>query len=161
MLAIGVFIFAWTLASLAAVAFQCGLPKPWEVFTLHCYNIVRENFCVIRNFPWLLMCYIGTLLDCLLHYRYDDGCYYRNAVCQSGRISQDSAFEENCGSRLLSAAHSRHWRRTGSLGVPVPYLAAQQPSLPLMDTTNHHPNPGLSEYCDGLYTVCARFLRNV
>ena len=39
-LAIGIFIFAWTLASLATVAFQCGLPKPWEVLTLHCYNIV-------------------------------------------------------------------------------------------------------------------------
>jgi hypothetical protein len=39
-LAIGIFILTWTLASLAVVAFQCGLPKPWEILTLHCYNIV-------------------------------------------------------------------------------------------------------------------------
>lgn len=42
-LAIGIFIFAWTLASIAAVAFQCGLPKPWETLTLHCYNIVSRT----------------------------------------------------------------------------------------------------------------------
>ena len=39
-LIIGIFILMWTVASLAAVAFQCGLPKPWEVLTLHCYNLV-------------------------------------------------------------------------------------------------------------------------
>lgn len=39
-LAIGIFILAWTIASLATVAFQCGLPKPWEVLTLHCFNVV-------------------------------------------------------------------------------------------------------------------------
>ena len=44
-LAIGIFIIAWTLASLAAVAFQCGLPKPWEVLTLHCYNLVCLFLC--------------------------------------------------------------------------------------------------------------------
>ncbi|KAJ4349678.1 uncharacterized protein N0V89_008295 [Didymosphaeria variabile] len=42
-LAIGFFILAWTLASLAAIAFQCGLPKPWEIFTLHCYNTVSRT----------------------------------------------------------------------------------------------------------------------
>jgi hypothetical protein len=37
---LGIFIIAWTLASLLAVAFQCGLPRPWEMLTLHCYNSV-------------------------------------------------------------------------------------------------------------------------
>jgi len=36
----GIFVLAWTLISVIAVAFQCGLPRPWEVFTLHCYNSV-------------------------------------------------------------------------------------------------------------------------
>ncbi|KAF2117181.1 hypothetical protein BDV96DRAFT_19997 [Lophiotrema nucula] len=36
--ALGIFILAWTSASLIAVAFQCGLPRPWEILTLHCYN---------------------------------------------------------------------------------------------------------------------------
>jgi hypothetical protein len=39
-LGFGVFILVWTLASLVAVAFQCGLPRPWEVLTLHCYHSV-------------------------------------------------------------------------------------------------------------------------
>lgn len=38
-----IFVIAWTLASLGAVAFQCGLPKPWEVFTLHCFNVVSSQ----------------------------------------------------------------------------------------------------------------------
>lgn len=42
-LCFGIFVLAWTLASLAAVAFQCGLPKPWEVLTLHCYNSVSAD----------------------------------------------------------------------------------------------------------------------
>ena len=37
----GIFVIAWTLASLAAVAFQCSLPRPWEMMTLRCYNKVR------------------------------------------------------------------------------------------------------------------------
>lgn len=39
-LGIGIFIAVWSLGSLIAVAFQCGLPKPWEMMTLHCYNSV-------------------------------------------------------------------------------------------------------------------------
>ena len=41
-LAFALFILAWTFASLAAVAFQCGLPKPWEMLTLHCYSTVSR-----------------------------------------------------------------------------------------------------------------------
>ena len=39
-LGFGIFVLAWTLISIVAVAFQCGLPRPWEVLTLHCYNSV-------------------------------------------------------------------------------------------------------------------------
>ncbi|KAF2732505.1 hypothetical protein EJ04DRAFT_412911, partial [Polyplosphaeria fusca] len=47
--AFGIFILAWTASSLIAVAFQCGLPKPWEMMTLHCYNsgIFWIVFCII------------------------------------------------------------------------------------------------------------------
>ncbi|KAF2009648.1 hypothetical protein BU24DRAFT_401550 [Aaosphaeria arxii CBS 175.79] len=45
----GIFITAWSLASLVAVAFQCGLPRPWEVMTLHCYN---------RGVFWIIYCII-------------------------------------------------------------------------------------------------------
>ncbi|OAF99950.1 uncharacterized protein CC84DRAFT_1129779 [Paraphaeosphaeria sporulosa] len=53
-LAIGIFILAWTLASLAAVAFQCGLPKPWEILTLHCYNI---------GVFWIVYCIVDMTSD--------------------------------------------------------------------------------------------------
>ena len=39
-LAIGIFVSVCTLALLATVAFQCGLPKPWEILTLRCFNTV-------------------------------------------------------------------------------------------------------------------------
>jgi hypothetical protein len=39
-LGFGIFVLAWTLISVIAVAFQCGLPRPWELLTLHCYNSV-------------------------------------------------------------------------------------------------------------------------
>jgi hypothetical protein len=39
-LGFGIFVLAWTLISVIAVAFQCGLPRPWEILTLHCYNSV-------------------------------------------------------------------------------------------------------------------------
>jgi hypothetical protein len=42
-LGLGLFICVWTTCSLAAVAFRCELPRPWEIFTLKCYNIVSED----------------------------------------------------------------------------------------------------------------------
>lgn len=36
----GVCIFTWSLASVAASAFQCSLPRPWEMMTLRCFNTV-------------------------------------------------------------------------------------------------------------------------
>ncbi|KAF1998517.1 hypothetical protein P154DRAFT_523993 [Amniculicola lignicola CBS 123094] len=46
---LGIFIIAWMVGSLAAVAFQCGLPKPWEKLTLHCYNggVFWIVYCII------------------------------------------------------------------------------------------------------------------
>lgn len=40
---LGIFIIVWTSASLITVGFQCGLPRPWEMMTLHCYNSVCRN----------------------------------------------------------------------------------------------------------------------
>lgn len=37
-LGFGAFVLAWTVISVVAIAFQCGLPRPWEILTLHCYN---------------------------------------------------------------------------------------------------------------------------
>lgn len=41
--AFGIFILGWTIASILVIAFQCGLPRPWDVFTLHCYNKVSHE----------------------------------------------------------------------------------------------------------------------
>ncbi|KAF2192970.1 hypothetical protein K469DRAFT_652714 [Zopfia rhizophila CBS 207.26] len=50
----GVFILLWTFASLIAVAFQCGLPRPWEMLTLHCYN---------TGVFWIVYCIIDMTTD--------------------------------------------------------------------------------------------------
>jgi hypothetical protein len=39
-LGFGFFIVAWSIASIVAVAFQCELPRPWEIMTLQCFNTV-------------------------------------------------------------------------------------------------------------------------
>ncbi|KAF2790511.1 hypothetical protein K505DRAFT_217606, partial [Melanomma pulvis-pyrius CBS 109.77] len=55
---LGLFISAWTFASLLAVAFQCGLPRPWEMMTLHCYN---------SGLFWIIYCIIDMTTDvCLI-----------------------------------------------------------------------------------------------
>lgn len=36
----GLCIFAWSVASIVAVAFQCDMPRPWEMMTLRCFNTV-------------------------------------------------------------------------------------------------------------------------
>ncbi|KAF2870022.1 hypothetical protein BDV95DRAFT_71621 [Massariosphaeria phaeospora] len=53
-LGLGIFIVGWTLASLVAVAFQCGLPRPWEMMTLHCYN---------SGIFWIVYCIIDMTTD--------------------------------------------------------------------------------------------------
>lgn len=43
-LTLGALILAWTLASLITVAFQCGLPHPWETAGSYCINAVSGSF---------------------------------------------------------------------------------------------------------------------
>ncbi|KAF3037065.1 hypothetical protein E8E12_002586 [Didymella heteroderae] len=37
-LSFGICVSIWSLASVAAAAFQCSLPQPWEMMTLRCFN---------------------------------------------------------------------------------------------------------------------------
>jgi hypothetical protein len=39
-LGFGAFISAWSVVSIIVVAFQCQLPRPWEMMTLRCFNTV-------------------------------------------------------------------------------------------------------------------------
>lgn len=39
-LGFGICIFTWSVASVSAAAFQCELPRPWEMMTLRCFNTV-------------------------------------------------------------------------------------------------------------------------
>ncbi|KAF2998435.1 hypothetical protein E8E13_000162 [Curvularia kusanoi] len=48
-LGFGICIFAWSVASAGATAFQCDMPRPWEMMTLRCFNT--------RIF-WLVYCAI-------------------------------------------------------------------------------------------------------
>ncbi|KAF2657745.1 hypothetical protein K491DRAFT_714208 [Lophiostoma macrostomum CBS 122681] len=53
-LGISIFVLIWTSASLVAVGLQCGLPKPWEMMTLHCYN---------SGLFWIVYCIIDMTLE--------------------------------------------------------------------------------------------------
>jgi hypothetical protein len=48
-LGFGALISIWTIASIAAVALQCQLPRPWEMMTLRCFNTV----CVLQSYEKL------------------------------------------------------------------------------------------------------------
>jgi hypothetical protein len=39
-IAFGIVVSAWTMASLVAIAFQCDLPRPWETVRSRCSNAV-------------------------------------------------------------------------------------------------------------------------
>lgn len=54
--AMGVLVGVWSAVSLGAVAFQCQLPKPWEVMTLRCYNRVSA-ICISKADEWRLIFY--------------------------------------------------------------------------------------------------------
>lgn len=41
-LGFGIFILAWTVGSLLAVAFQCELPRTWDLMTSKCSNSVGD-----------------------------------------------------------------------------------------------------------------------
>jgi len=40
--ATGVFVLAWSVASILAVAFQCKMPRPWEIDHSQCSNMVGK-----------------------------------------------------------------------------------------------------------------------
>ncbi|KAH7074235.1 hypothetical protein FB567DRAFT_553707 [Paraphoma chrysanthemicola] len=48
-LGFGAFVFLWGLTSVLVVAFQCELPRPWEMMTLRCFNtpIFWAVYCAI------------------------------------------------------------------------------------------------------------------
>jgi len=42
-LGFGTFTAVWSVGSLFVIAFQCELPRPWEMMTLRCFNTVRTR----------------------------------------------------------------------------------------------------------------------
>lgn len=39
-LGFGVLLVIWSMASIIVIAIQCGLPRPWQIMTLRCFNTV-------------------------------------------------------------------------------------------------------------------------
>jgi hypothetical protein len=39
---LGAVVLLWTLASVFAVAFQCGVPRPWDYLAGTCFNPVGK-----------------------------------------------------------------------------------------------------------------------
>ncbi|KAJ4992399.1 hypothetical protein SVAN01_02108 [Stagonosporopsis vannaccii] len=62
-------IFTWSVSSAAAVAFQCDLPKPWEIMTLRCFNtrVFWIIFCTIDAFTELFIVLLSV--DLVAHLR--------------------------------------------------------------------------------------------
>jgi hypothetical protein len=46
-MAFGILVAAWTIASVVAIAFQCELPRPWEIVSLQCSNAVSNTGCLM------------------------------------------------------------------------------------------------------------------
>jgi hypothetical protein len=46
-MAFGVLVSAWTIASVMAIAFQCELPRPWDITSLECSNMVSSTGCLV------------------------------------------------------------------------------------------------------------------
>jgi hypothetical protein len=61
----GVVVLAWTVASVIAIAFQCGLPRPWGISGSRCFNLVSGIYCDVNKARGLIK--VANLLDRLLH----------------------------------------------------------------------------------------------
>jgi hypothetical protein len=46
-MAFGILVSAWTIASVMATAFQCELPRPWDITSLKCSNMVSSTGCLV------------------------------------------------------------------------------------------------------------------
>jgi hypothetical protein len=45
-IAFGILVIAWTIASVVAIALQCEFPRPWEIVSLRCSNAVSSMRCL-------------------------------------------------------------------------------------------------------------------
>ncbi|KAJ8113088.1 hypothetical protein OPT61_g4697 [Boeremia exigua] len=65
----GACIFAWSVASVAAAAFQCNLPRPWEMMTLRCFNtrVFWIAFCAVDMSTELFIVMLS--IDLVAHLR--------------------------------------------------------------------------------------------
>ena len=51
----------WAVAAVVAIAFQCGLPRPWEVRSHHCFNQVPFNYLQVESS--LTIEHVACILD--------------------------------------------------------------------------------------------------
>lgn len=60
----GCFIFAWSIASILAVAVQCALPRPWNKMTFQCFDTRTfwTTYCIIDSVTELLIIASSILL---------------------------------------------------------------------------------------------------
>jgi hypothetical protein len=74
-LSFGAFIFTWSISSILVVAFQCQLPRPWQVMTLRCFNTVSiasepstrntgADFC--QRLFWIIYCIVDMSTEVLI-----------------------------------------------------------------------------------------------
>jgi hypothetical protein len=106
MLAFGTFVMVWSIASLLVIAFQCELPRPWDVRTLRCFNMVRMAHISSDTIVWILTS-TASVLDCILHSRHVYRSFHHHALRESGCLPTDPSVAQDCGRGLFRASRSR------------------------------------------------------
>lgn len=96
----GLCIFAWAVASATAAAFQCDMPRPWEMMTLRCFNTV--SVAQISESATSLTA-SANLLGCVLRNRYIHRAIYCHALYRPGCTSKSTHVKKACCCGLLRA----------------------------------------------------------
>lgn len=104
-LSFGISIFLWSLASLTAAAFQCSFPRPWEMMTLRCFNMVGNDY--LWQFR-LRLTATANILGRVLCNRYVDRAVHRHALGGSSRTSQGPHVSKSrCRSLFCTTSNCR------------------------------------------------------
>jgi hypothetical protein len=135
-LSVGVFSLSWSAASLLAVAFQCELPRPWELMTLRCFNTVRNTHRPIgqdmgTNCP-------ARLLDNLLHRRHVIRNLHHHAIGKPRRLSRCACRAQGSNRGMLCASRSGPCCFITPLDLALSDHTPRRSRVRLVGACNHH-----------------------
>jgi hypothetical protein len=156
-LAFGGFILAWSLSSLVVIAFQCQLPRPWEMMTLRCFNTVRVTVRTAINIAWKLIV-LASVLDRLLHHRYVHRTLDDYALRQPCRILTHSRVAQSSSSGLFRASQPRRRCIAHPLSLALSHHATQRSRISPLAPCNSDASACVFEHLHCLYTIYGTLL---